>query len=235
MIGFLRGILIEKSAEKIIINISGIGYEIEVPATTLCQLPSLYQDAQVHILTHVREDSIRLFGFATSFDKKVFMELINVSGVGPKAALALLSTTDGANLCEIIVSGQIAKLTAIPGVGTKTAERLILELKTKMQKLLARRNEELDLKEQTLIQDNSLLHDIKIQKISQNVHKKLIQKQLIEDLKSALSNLGYKDKQFSDVLHSFERRMNDGETITIEIALKEALTKLTERIIQHMN
>jgi len=80
-----------------------------------------------------------------------------------------------------------------------------------------------------------LLHDIKIQKISQNVHKKLIQKQLIEDLKSALSNLGYKDKQFSDVLHSFERRMNDGETITIEIALKEALTKLTERIIQHMN
>ncbi|WP_338634784.1 Holliday junction branch migration protein RuvA [Spirobacillus cienkowskii] len=235
MIGFLRGILIEKSPEKIIIDTSGVGYEIEVPATTLCQLPSLQQETQIHILTHVREDSIRLFGFATSFDKKVFIELINVSGVGPKVALALLSTTDGSNLCEIIVSGQVAKLTAIPGVGVKTAERLILELKTKMQKLLARRNEELDLNGQLFNQDTSLLHDVKIQKISQNVHKKLIQKQLIEDLKSALSNLGYKDKQFSDVLHSFERRMNDGETITIEIGLKEALTKLTERIIQHMN
>ncbi|APJ03785.1 Holliday junction branch migration protein RuvA [Silvanigrella aquatica] len=231
MMGSLRGILAEKSPEYILVDVNGVGYEVEVPATTLCQLPALKQEVSLSILTYVREDSIRLFGFTSSFDKKVFQELTSVSGVGPKAALALLGPVDGYDLCEIITSGQIVKLTAIPGVGPKTAERLILELKTKMQKLMARKKDDVEI-QKTKISSNLAASIMDNQNVSHKMEQKLIRKQIIEDLKSALSNLGYKDKQYGEVVHSFEQRMQLGEKISIEIALKESLSKLSERILQ---
>lgn len=230
MIGFLRGILIEKNPECIVIEVSGVGYEIEVPATTLCQLPALNHEVSLYILTHVREDAIRLFGFTSSFDKKVFQNLLNVSGIGPKAALALLSSIDGYDLCEVINSGQIAKLTAIPGIGLKTAERLLLELKDKTQKLISRKKDEIEIQKSEI--NLSVTEKNNRPKISQKVEQKIIRRQIIEDLKSALSNLGYKDRQYSDIVSSFDQRMQLGENISIEIALKESLSKLSERIIQ---
>lgn len=231
MIGFLRGVLIEKTPENIIIDVAGVGYEVEVPATTLCQLPALQQEVHLSILTHVREDAIRLFGFTSSFDKKVFQELIHISGVGPKAALALLGPVDGYDLCEIITAGQVAKLTAIPGVGPKTAERLLLELKDKMQKLIARKKDDIEI-QKTRISSNIAGSIVDSQKISHKMEQKLLRRQVIEDLKSALSNLGYKDKQYFEVVNNFEQRMQLGENISIEVALKESLSKLSERMIQ---
>lgn len=233
MIGWLKGILIEKNPENITIDVSGVGYELEVPASTLCQLPELQQDVILNVFTHVREDAIRLFGFENSFDKKVFQDLISVSGVGPKAALALLGPVDGVEICEIITSGNVARLTAIPGIGPKTAERLILELKSKLQKSLARNKDNIEISTAQKIKNiegavaaNS--------KSTNQIQKRILQKQLIEDLKSALSNLGYKDKQYSEVVLGFEKRLNEGESISLESALKESLTKLSERIVQRI-
>ncbi|KAB8033463.1 Holliday junction branch migration protein RuvA [Fluviispira multicolorata] len=231
MIGSLRGILIGKNPENILLDVAGVGYELEVPASTLCLLPQLQQEAYVFVLTHVREDAIRLFGFISTFDKKVFQELISVSGVGPKAALALLGSVDGYELCEIINCAQIAKLTAIPGIGPKTAERLILELKTKVQKLLARHKDDVEIQKSNITKNiaGSIVNE---NKISQKVELKIIRRQIVEDLKSGLANLGYKDKQYTEVVNSFEHRMQLGEEITLELALKEALCKLSERILQ---
>ncbi|BBH53230.1 Holliday junction branch migration protein RuvA [Fluviispira sanaruensis] len=231
MIGSLRGILINKNPESILLDVNGVGYELEVPASTLCLLPPSNQETYIYVLTHVREDAIRLFGFITQFDKKVFQELISVSGVGPKAALALLGSMDGHDLCEIINCGQIAKLTATPGIGPKTAERLILELKTKVQKLLARHKDDVEI-QKSIITKNIAGSIVTENKITQKIEQKIIRRQIVEDLKSGLTNLGYKDKQFTEVVNSFEQRMQLGEEITLEVALKEALCKLSERILQ---
>lgn len=234
MIGFLRGIIIEKNPENILLDVNGVGYEIEVPATTLYQLPAPKQEAQLSIYTHVREDAIRLFGFANPFDKKVFLDLISVTGIGPKAALALLGTVQGKDLCEIIAAGQISKLTTIPGIGAKTAERLLLELKEKLQKKLARYLEEYEVDE--LKETETLFENIENISLNKKANKKLtqkyLQKQMLEDLTSALTNLGYKDKQYTDIIAKLEKRMEMGETFTIEFALKESLTKLTEKMLQ---
>ena len=106
-----------------------VAYEVEVPASSLCLLPPLNQEAELYIITHVREDALRLFGFANYFDKLIFDSLIQVSGIGPKAALALLGVVDGFELCDMIINNQVVRLTSIPGIGAKTAERLVLELK----------------------------------------------------------------------------------------------------------
>lgn len=234
MIGFLRGMIVEKNPEYVLLDVNGVGYEIEVPATTLYQLPSISHEAFLSIYTHVREDAIRLFGFANSFEKKIFLDLISVTGVGPKAALALLGTVNGYELCEIISAGQIGKLTAIPGIGAKTAERLILELKEKLQKKLARYLEENEFNKNK--ETDSLFDgyetEASTKKTKIKINHKFLQKQLIEDLKSALTNLGYKDKQYSDIVSKMENRMETGETLTIELALKESLAKLTEKMIQ---
>ena len=238
MIGYLCGILLEKKPEGILVlTTGGVGYEIEVPASTLCQLPDLSQETKLFILTHVREDAIRLFGFANAFDKKVFQTLINVSGVGPKAALALLGSLEGLELCEVILSGKISQLTTIPGIGLKTAERLLLELKEKIQKLLARHQENLEIQNNahniwsphhlpaSPPQDPSVFVDRKIKE------QKIIHRQIIEDLKSALGHLGYKDRQYQEIISRVEQRLCGGEPLSLEVALKEALTKLSERIL----
>ena len=95
MIGFLKGTLFEKKPDHVLLLVNGVGYQVEVPASSLCQLPSLNHETSLFIYTHVREDAIRLFGFIHSFDKLVFDSLLQVSGIGPKAALALLGAVDG--------------------------------------------------------------------------------------------------------------------------------------------
>ena len=129
MIGQIRGTLIARQAPEILVDIGGIGYEIQVPMTTLYQLPELGQP--VTLLTHfvVREDAQQLFGFAESADRRLFRELIKVSGVGPRLALTLLSGMDAADFARCLQRDDAAALVALPGVGRKTAERLLVEMR----------------------------------------------------------------------------------------------------------
>ena len=131
MIGQIRGTLIARQAPEILVDVGGIGYEIQVPMTTLHQLPELGQP--VTLLTHfvVREDAQQLFGFAESADRRLFRELIKVSGVGPRLALTLLSGMDAADFARCLQRDDAAALVALPGVGRKTAERLLVEMRDK--------------------------------------------------------------------------------------------------------
>ena len=131
MIGHIRGTLLARQAPEILVEVGGIGYEVQVPMTTLYQLPELGET--VTLLTHfvVREDVQQLFGFADAADRRLFRELIKVSGVGPRLALTLLSGMDAADFARCLQRDDVAALVALPGVGRKTAERLLVEMRDK--------------------------------------------------------------------------------------------------------
>ncbi len=135
MIGFLRGVLLHKSPQELLLDVSGVGYRVLVPISTFCRLGDQGAQAQLLIHTHVREDQLVLYGFATSSEIELFEKLISVSGVGPKVALGVLSGIETEDLVHAIRGNDVARLTRVPGVGKKTAERLILELKDKIAAL----------------------------------------------------------------------------------------------------
>ncbi len=232
MIGFLNGILLEKNPESLLVLVGGVGYEVEVPASSLCALPSLNSSVSLYVYTHVREDALRLFGFTSLFDKHIFTSLLQVSGIGPKAALALLSVVDGVELCSWITQNQVARLTSIPGIGAKSAERLVLELKTKLQKLQARY-----LAEPLPEHNPSLLFADGLPREKTMAQKEFEEKkgqlQMVDDLKSALTNLGYKDKQVSPVVDKLSQKMKAGESFPFEVALKQALKDLSGHVFKH--
>lgn len=132
MIGRLTGVIAEKSPPLVLIDVHGIGYEVDVPMSTFYNLPPLGD--KVSLLTHfvVREDAQILFGFLTGEERATFKQLIKISGVGPKMALALLSGLSVAELAAAVTRQDAARLVKVPGVGKKTAERLLLELKGKL-------------------------------------------------------------------------------------------------------
>jgi Holliday junction DNA helicase RuvA len=132
MIGRLSGILLDKNPLQLIIDCQGVGYEVSVPMSTFYQLPSIGE--KVVLLTHfvVREDAQLLFGFGTAQERELFRELIKISGVGARTALALLSGMSVADLAQAVTLQESGRLTKIPGIGKKTAERLLLELKGKL-------------------------------------------------------------------------------------------------------
>lgn len=132
MIGHLRGTLLEKTPNRIVLDAGGVGYEVLIPISTYTALPNEGAGAALRIFTHVREDTLTLFGFATPEEKNVFERLISVSGIGPKLGLQVLSGLPTTELVSAIRSGDVARLVRIPGVGKKTAERIVLELKEKM-------------------------------------------------------------------------------------------------------
>lgn len=132
MIALLRGILIEKSPNQAIVDAGGVGYDVTVPISTYSSLPNSGAEVVLRIHTHVREDAIALFGFATSDEKQVFEKLIGVSGIGPKLGVTILSGLAAPDLIRAIRNGEVERLVRIPGVGKKTAERMILELKDKL-------------------------------------------------------------------------------------------------------
>ena len=132
MIGRLKGTLVEKTPPTILIDVSGVGYEVDVPMSTFCNLPEA--GAAVTLLTHfvVREDAMLLYGFGTAAEREAFRALIRISGGGPRIALAVLSGLTVDQLAAAVEKGEAGLLTRIPGIGKKTAERLILELKGKL-------------------------------------------------------------------------------------------------------
>jgi len=135
MIAHLRGTLLEKHPNVIIVDVSGVGYEVTIPVSVFSSLPEKGQQVQLHIHTHVREDALTLFGFLSPGDKAMFEKLIGVSGIGPKLAVTALSGLSTTDLVAAIRSGSVEQLVRIPGVGKKTAERMVLELRDKLDLL----------------------------------------------------------------------------------------------------
>ena len=132
MIGRLHGKLLEKNPPQILIDVSGVGYEVDVPMSTFCNLPEVGGELTLHTHFVVREDAELLYGFATLAERAVFRALIKISSVGPKIALALLSGITVDQLKDAVDRGETGLLTKVPGIGKKTAERLVLELKGKL-------------------------------------------------------------------------------------------------------
>jgi Holliday junction DNA helicase RuvA len=132
MIAFLRGTLLEKHPNQVIVEAAGVGYDVVIPISTFSTLPDAGAEVALRIHTHVREDALALFGFLTSEEKALFEKLISVSGIGPTLAIKILSGLATAAIIDSIRGGNVEQLVRIPGVGKKTAERMVLELKDKL-------------------------------------------------------------------------------------------------------
>jgi Holliday junction DNA helicase RuvA len=139
MIGHLRGRILEKRPNQVILEVNGVGYHVNIPVSTFYQLPDPPGEAQLHIHTHVREDALALYGFLSTGEKRVFEKLISVSGIGPRLAVTILSGLEVAELVPAIRNSDLVKLTHIPGVGRKTAERIVLELRDKLAEVEGQR------------------------------------------------------------------------------------------------
>ena len=132
MIAHLHGRILEKQPNRIVVDVNGVGYDLSVPLSTFYGLGEPGSEVALRIHTHVREDALLLYGFATRLEQDLFERLIGVSGIGPKVALAVLSGIEPLELVRAIERGDLARLTAIPGVGKKTSERIVLELKDRL-------------------------------------------------------------------------------------------------------
>jgi Holliday junction DNA helicase RuvA len=133
VIAHLRGRLARKDPARVIVDVNGVGYEVFIPLTTFTALPDTGSDVSIDVHTHVREDVIALYGFSTRRERSIFEKLMTISGIGPKLAVTILSGGSVEDLVSAIKRGDLARLTAIPGVGKKTGERIILELRDKFQ------------------------------------------------------------------------------------------------------
>lgn len=197
MIALLTGQIAYKSPDHIILDVKGVGYRVHIPFSTYYELPEEGGSASLHIHTSVREDAILLYGFRTRLEKSFFQLLISVSGIGPKLARDILSNIQPGPLAQALTKAELGKLSTIPGIGKKTAERLVLELKDKAGKL--------DLSSLPATEVNYIAPD-----------------DVTEDVVSALLNLGYKEPQVRKSLTG----LNPGSDISVEALLKQALKVL---------
>ncbi len=199
MIARLSGILIEKSITQCVVDVNGAGYRVVVPLTTFYELPEIGQPVVIHVHTHVREDAIHLYGFHAREEREVFQLMISVSGIGPKLAINILSGIAAGELIRAVTEEDLKRLTGIPGVGKKTAERMILELKDKA---------------------------IKLGQGAGPVGAMAVKTgdQVKEDALSALVNLGYKGSAVKDVVDRIMRETP--EPPSLDQLLKQALKAL---------
>jgi Holliday junction DNA helicase RuvA len=137
VIAHLRGRVLEKQPNRIVVDANGVGYDVSVPLSTFYVLGEVGSEVALRIHTHVREDALSLFGFFTRLEQELFERLISVSGIGPKVALAVLSGIEPPDLVRAIERADLARLTAIPGVGKKTSERIVVELRDRLPRVVA--------------------------------------------------------------------------------------------------
>jgi len=137
MIGFLSGKILEKEANTVIVDVGGVGYEVTIPLSTFYELGEVGSDVQLRIYTLVREDALQLFGFKTSRERDIYLKLISVQGIGAKSGIAMLSGMNADEIVTAIRTNNLVRLTSIPGVGKKTAERMVIELRDKIGDLSA--------------------------------------------------------------------------------------------------
>ena len=202
MYAYIKGKLVSKSEERIVIECNNIGYEIRVPNKIIEQLPFLNDEVKIYTYLHVREDAQLLYGFLTKEDKEIFQLLIGVSGIGPKGGLSILSVLSCDDLKFAILAGDVKTITSAPGVGAKTAQRLLIELKDKIG--LEETFESKLSKEQELLVGNS----------STVVRSEAI---------AALVSLGYSASEAARSIQHLEII----ETSTVEDIIRQALKQLT--------
>src|SRR6476659_2968829 len=135
MIAFLSGKLIEKQANTVIVDVGGVGYEVSIPLSTFYELGDEGSDVSLRIYTHVREDAIQLFGFKTTRERDLYLRLISVQGIGPKLGITILSGMSADEIAAAIRANNLVKITSIPGIGRKTAERMVIELRDKVTEM----------------------------------------------------------------------------------------------------
>ena len=136
MIAFLRGRVLDKQPNRVVVDVQGVGYELHVPLTTYYDIGEQGTEVALRVHTHVREEALQLYGFLTTLEQQLFERLIAISGIGPKLAIAVLSGIETRELVVAVQRGDLARLTGIPGVGKKTAERIVLELKDRLAQIV---------------------------------------------------------------------------------------------------
>ena len=206
MIGRIRGILLEKQPPDILIEAGGVGYEVQLPMTSFYQLPETGVEAIVYIHFVVREDAQLLFGFADKSERALFRELIKVNGVGPKLALTILSGMSAAQFIQCVSIDDYSALVKLPGVGKKTAERLVIEMRDRLKNLSTQNDVSSPLSQPGIAQQESTFimpNDVK------------------GDASSALVALGYKPAQAIKVVNSVYK-----EGATSEELIREALRSM---------
>ena len=197
MIAFLRGRVLDKQPNRVVIDVNGVGYELHVPLSTYYDVGDAGSELSLRVHTHVREDALQLYGFLTALEQQLFERLIAISGIGPKLAVAVLSGIDSGELVTSIQRADVARLTRIPGIGKKTAERIVLELKDRLM-------------------------DVARPSTTDNGGRPHVD-QTRDDLVSALENLGYHRPLAEKAVDAVRAR--DGHT-PFEDALKGALREL---------
>lgn len=204
MIGRIRGSLVYKQPPDILVEVGGVGYELQVPMTTLFQLPEL--GSEVSLVTHfvVREDAQLLYGFIDERDRSLFRQLIKVSGVGPKLALTILSGMDSTSFARCVQRDDISSLIALPGVGKKTAERLLVEMRDKLKDWLGQAE---DL-------DGQVLQDLLPTPVTD----------IVADAEGALIALGYKPQEASRMVAAVNEAGVEGSEELIRRALKSMVS-----------
>lgn len=190
MIAVLRGRIIQKCLDSIVLDVGGVGYQVFLPLTTYSELPKVDNETRLQIYTHVREDAIVLFGFLTERERGMFIDLIAISGVGPKAAMAILSGVSTTELENAILAGDPGRLTAVPGIGKKTADRIVLELKGKIEKRL--KVEGIPRSDK----DSLLISDVTEALVNLGYHRQ----QAHTAVRKALGNIGGKDDGKEDAI-----------------------------------
>ncbi len=197
MIGRISGKLLEKQPSLLLVDVNGVGYEVEVPFSTAFALTELNQSIVLHTHLVVREDAQLLYGFATVKDRDLFRLLIKINGVGPKLALTILSGFDSAQLARCVRDNDIATLVKLPGVGKKTAERLLVEMRDKVKDWGV---PEADLLDTEVVVPQDTLSNV------------------IEEAESALITLGYKPQEASKAVNAIDAEgLNSGEVIRLAL------------------
>lgn len=202
MIAYLAGKLFEKEANVVIVDVGGVGYEVNIPLSTFYELGEPGSDVALRVYTHVREDAIQLFGFRTMRERELFLHLIGVSGIGPKSAITALSGMSADEIIAAIRTNNLARLNSIPGVGKKTAERLVIELRDKVAKLAGVASEEIRAEGAASGGDS-----------------------IYDDAVSALVNLGYQKAAAEKAL---KQAMQEGTEISVQKLLRRSLQILAK-------
>ena len=206
MIAHLSGTLLAKHATSVVVDVGGVGYEVTIPVTTFYDLEDAGSQVRLNIYTHVREEALQLYGFRTLRERELFTLLIGVSGIGPKSAIAMLSGMSADEIIAAIRTNNVARLTSIPGIGRKTAERLGIELRDKMAALSSPALEE---------------------QLAARAPGATVQTEdsVREDALSALVNLGY---QRAAAEKAVARAEQEGGDLSVELILRRALRTLSK-------
>jgi len=202
MIAFLSGKLLEKHANTVIVRVGGVGYEVTIPLSTFYELGEPGSDVELRIYTHVREDAIQLFGFKTLRERDLYLKLISVQGIGAKSGVTMLSGMSADEIVAAIRSNDLGRLTAIPGVGRKTAERLVIELRDKVGELAVAAGAAAAISADELPADA-----------------------VFDDALSALVNLGY---QKSAAERALKKVVQDGTEMSVQKLLRRSLQVLAK-------